>query len=203
MWCSSNSLIDDSIWLRLFQHTLTYMAMKWYIELPWHSFVDFSALEIIFLTHFQLPIHYETGTYILTSLRQNTSTHISDHIHEWRWQRWLIKAPIPNQLLADWFTKSLLPPIAWDVAMAGAFTKEQAISCTQYLDLVYSQSITLYDLTPQVACPRMDLAKPPTETPIDGVVSSIQPSSVAKTTKQHNSSATTRSTPTVSTNTWK
>ena len=54
--------------------------------------------------------------------------HISDHIHEWiRWIR-LIKAPIPDQLLANWFTKSLLPPISWDVAMGSAVTKEQAIS---------------------------------------------------------------------------
>ena len=89
----------------------------------------------MFLTHFQLPIRYEMGTDILTSLRQNTSTHISDHIHEWRR---LIKAPFPDQLLADWFTKSLLPPIARDVAMGGAVTKEHTISWDQYLDLVYS-----------------------------------------------------------------
>ena len=43
-----------------------------------------------------------------------------------------------DQLLADWFTKSLLPPIAQDVAMGGAITKEQAISRAQYLELVYS-----------------------------------------------------------------
>ena len=93
----------DSIQLRLFQRTLTGTAEKWYIELPRHSFVDFSALETVFLTHFQLPIRYETGTNLLNSLRQNTSTHISDHIHEWRWQRGPIKAPIKDQLLADWF----------------------------------------------------------------------------------------------------
>jgi hypothetical protein len=103
-------------------------------------------LEIDFLTHFQLPIHYETGTKILTSLRQSTSTHISDHIHEWRRRRRLIKASIPDQLLADWFTKSLLPPISHDVAMGGIVTEEQAITRAQYLDLVYSQSGTLYDL---------------------------------------------------------
>ena len=123
LWCLSNSLMDESIRLRLFQHTLTGTATKWYIELPWHLFVDFSALAIVFLVHFQLPIHYEMGTDLLTSLRQNTSTHISYHIHEWwRWRR-LIKAPIPDQLLADWFTKSLLPPISWDVAMGGVVTE--------------------------------------------------------------------------------
>ena len=77
-----------------------------------------------FLTHFQLPIWYEIGTDLLTSLQQNTSTHISDHIHEWRRRHRLIKAPIPTLLLADWFTKSLLPPIARDVAMEGDVTEE-------------------------------------------------------------------------------
>jgi hypothetical protein len=34
LWCSSNSLMNDSIRLRLFQQTLTGSAAKWYIELP-------------------------------------------------------------------------------------------------------------------------------------------------------------------------
>jgi hypothetical protein len=33
LWFSSNSLNYDSIHLRLFQHTLTGVATKWYIEL--------------------------------------------------------------------------------------------------------------------------------------------------------------------------
>ena len=123
--------MDDSIRLWLFQQTLTGTATKWYIELPQHSFVDFGSLETIFLTHFQLPICYEMGTDLLTSLWQNTSTYISDHIHEWRRQRRLIKAPIPDQLLADWFTKSLLPPISRDVAMGSVVTEEQDISRAQ------------------------------------------------------------------------
>ena len=44
---------------------------------------------------------------------------MSDHIHEWRLRRQLIKAPIPDQLLADWFTKYLLTPIGRDVSMGG------------------------------------------------------------------------------------
>ena len=116
--------MDDSIQLRLFQCTLIGMAAKWYIELPRHSFVDFSALETVFLTHFQLPICYKMGTDLLTSLRKNTSTCILDHIHECRRQRRLIKAPILDQLLADWFTKYLFPPIAQDVAMGGYVTEE-------------------------------------------------------------------------------
>ena len=81
-----------------------------------------------FITHFQLPIRYEMGTELLTSLGQSTATHISDHIHEWRRRQRLLKATIPDQLLVDWFTKSLLPPIACDVAMGGAVTEEQSIS---------------------------------------------------------------------------
>ena len=87
------------------------MDAKWYIKLPQHSFVEFSSMETVFLMHFQLPIHYEMGTDILTSLYKNTPVHISNHIHEWIRRRRLIKAPILNQLLADWFTKSLVPPI--------------------------------------------------------------------------------------------
>ena len=98
--------------------------------------------------HFQLPIQYETGTYLLTSLHQTTLTHIFDHIHEWRKICRLIKAPIPDQLLTDWFTKYLCPPIVGDISMGGDVTEEQAINHTQYLDLVYSQSGTLYDLIP-------------------------------------------------------
>jgi hypothetical protein len=50
--------------------------VKWYIELPGASFHDFSSLVMAFLTHFQLLIHYETGTKLLTSLHQSTTTHI-------------------------------------------------------------------------------------------------------------------------------
>jgi hypothetical protein len=34
LWCSSNSLMDDSIRLRLFQQNLIGSLAKWYIELP-------------------------------------------------------------------------------------------------------------------------------------------------------------------------
>ena len=101
LWCSSNSLMENSIRLWIFQWTLTIIVTKWYIELPHHSFWDFNALAMAFLTHFQLPIWYEIGTDPLTSIWKTTSNHISDNIHEWRWRRRLIKAPIPNQFLTD------------------------------------------------------------------------------------------------------
>jgi hypothetical protein len=77
-----------------------------------------------FLTHYQLPILYDTGTEILTSFKQSTSTHISDHIHEWRRRRRLIKLELPDQLLAEWFTKSFVNKIGKDIAMGGVVTEE-------------------------------------------------------------------------------
>ena len=61
-------MVDDSIWLLLFSHTLTGNADKWYIELPRVSVNTFSALAMDFLKHFQLPIHYETRMELLTLL---------------------------------------------------------------------------------------------------------------------------------------
>lgn len=99
----------------------------------------------MFLTHFQLPVRYDNGTELLTSLKQSTSTYISDHIHEWRRRRRLVKVFIPEQILAEWFVKSLLPKITEDVAKAGVVTEDQVIAQAQYLDLVYTQSGTLHE----------------------------------------------------------
>ena len=154
LWCVSNSFLDDSIKLRLFPRTLTGNAAKWFIELPSTAFFDFQSLAIAFLTHFQLPIRYETGTELLTSLQQNTATHISDHIHEWRRCRRLVKAPISDTLLADWFTKSLLPKISCDVAMSEVVTEEDVIIRAQHLDLIYSQSRLCMISPPMLLDPR-------------------------------------------------
>ena len=81
--------------------------------------------------------------------------------------------------------------------MGGAVTEEQAISRDQYLDLVYSQSGTLYDLIPQAPHPNTDPAKPSAEVPVDGIIGSIQSPSIAKSAKQ--TQTATPSTPKVST----
>jgi hypothetical protein len=133
-----------------------------------------------FLMHFQLPIRYETGTELLTSLRQNNSMHIYDHIHEWRRQRRMIKAIIPDILLVEWFTKSLLPSIARDVAMGGTVTEEQAIARDQYLNLVYSQFGTLYDLLPNVVRANIDPCKPSSSIHADGVIGSVKTQSTSQ-----------------------
>jgi hypothetical protein len=132
--------MDDSVRLFLFQRSLTRASYKWYIELKGGSFRSFNNLAMEFLTHYQFPIQYEIGMELLTSLHQDNATHISDHIHEWRRWRRMIKTQILDKLLMEWFTKSLLPPISRDVAMVRVTTKEKAILCAQHLDLIYSQS---------------------------------------------------------------
>ena len=68
LWCVSNSMLDDLIKLCLFPRTLIGNATKWFIELPTSSFHDFGSLAMAFLTHIQLPICYEMGTNLLSSL---------------------------------------------------------------------------------------------------------------------------------------
>ena len=127
---------------------LTGLATKWYIELPRASFDNFTALATVFLTHFQLLIKYEIGTELLTNFKQTNATHISDHIHEWRRRRRMVKTFVPDQLLVEWFIKSLLPSITEDVAKGGVITEDQVITRAQYLDLIYTQSGMLYEKIP-------------------------------------------------------
>ena len=95
LWCSSNSLHDDSIRLRLFQGTLTGPATKSYIELPKGAFVLFDDLAMTSLNHFQLPVRYDVGTELLSTFWQDKATHIRNHTQEWcRWKS-LIKDFIP------------------------------------------------------------------------------------------------------------
>jgi hypothetical protein len=54
LWCSSNSLVGDSIQLRIFQRTLTGSATKWYIELLGATYHMFASFSMNFLMHFQL-----------------------------------------------------------------------------------------------------------------------------------------------------
>jgi hypothetical protein len=153
LWCSSNSLMDESVRLRIFQRTLMDSSVKWYIELPRGLFTNFNTLDMAFLTHYHFPIRSETRTKILISFKQSKDTHISDHIHEWRRTHHVIKLDLPDQLLVEWFTKSFMNDISKDIFMGGVVTEEHAISRAQYLGLVYSQMGTLYDLLPDAPCP--------------------------------------------------
>ena len=124
---------------------------------------------------FQLPVRYEVGTHLLTSLKQDKATHISDHIHEWRRHRRLIKFDIPDQLLTHWFTTSFVNKIAQDIAMGACVTEEHAIVRAQYLDLVYSQSGTLYDILTDATSPRTSKALHALA--VDGVIGSVSQNS--------------------------
>jgi hypothetical protein len=59
LWCSSNSLNDDYIHLRLFQSTLTGVTAKWYIELAGGTYRNFNQMVLVFLNHFQLSVRYD------------------------------------------------------------------------------------------------------------------------------------------------
>jgi hypothetical protein len=75
-------LNDDSIQLRLFQHTLMGVDIKWFIE-PRVEHRTFSQMVLVFLNHFQFSVHYDVGLEILSTLCQDKYTHISDHLQEW------------------------------------------------------------------------------------------------------------------------
>jgi hypothetical protein len=92
----------------------------------------------------------------------------------------MIKAVILDILLVEWFTKSLLPPIARDVTMGGAVTEEQAITRARYLDLVYSQSGTLYDFLPNVSRANTDPSKPSSSSHADGVIGFVKTQSTSQ-----------------------
>jgi len=83
---------------------------------------------------------------------------------------------IPDQLLADWFTKSLLPQTARYIAMGGFVTEEHAITRAQYMNLVDLQSGMLYDIIPHASWTMND---PTTITSlvkaglVDGVIGTI------------------------------
>jgi hypothetical protein len=98
-------------------------------------------------------------------------------------------------LLAEWFTKSILPQIARDVAMGGVVTEEEAIARARYLDLVYSQSGTLYELIPNATHATNDPSKPSTASHTNGVIGSVKTQSTTQSTgtTQHPASTVTPS----------
>ena len=80
----------------------------------------------------------------------------------------------------EWFTKSLLPQIARDVAMGGVVTEEEDIARAQYLDLVYSQFGTLYELIPNATRATNDPSKPSSTSHADGVIGSVKAQSTSQ-----------------------
>ena len=79
--------------------------------------------------------------------------------------------------------------------MGGTVTKEQAISCIQYLELVYSQSSTLYDLIPHAPWSTTDLSRSVTEPTAYGILGLVQAQTTTKSSKKKTQTATPTSQP--------
>jgi hypothetical protein len=184
LWCSSNSLKDDSVQLRLFQRTLIGSAAKWYIELDRSRYSSFGELAMAFLNHFQLPVRYDAGTELLANFEQTTADHISDHIREWRRRKSLIKVPVPPAFLLEWFLKSLVPQLSKDVATSGVFSEEDAIMRAQQFELIYSQSGLLYTILPDAPRSILDKTRQRAGPHADGIVGSAQTKPAEQLTKQ-------------------
>jgi hypothetical protein len=128
-------------------------------------------MVLVFLDHFQLLVHYDVGLELLLTLRQYTTTHISDHIQEWHRRKRLIKTCIPPDFLLEWFLKSLKPPISKDVATFGVISEEEALFKAQQLDLIYTQSRMLYQILLNAPRSNYDPRKKP-EPHANGIVGS-------------------------------
>ena len=66
--------------------------------------------------------------------------------------------------------KSLLHTHSKHLAMSGAMNEEQLIYSSQQMDLIYSQSDTLYDLIPLVVRPASNPSRPSKGIHVDGVI---------------------------------
>jgi hypothetical protein len=174
LWCSSNSLNDDSIKLKLFQCTLIGCVAKWYIEFDGSKYSYFNDMVIVFLNHFQLSMRYDVSTELLDNFEQSMAIHIFDHIREWRHRKRLIKVKVPLSFLFKWFLKSLVPCISKDVATSRVFSKEEDIMRAQQLELIYSQSGMLYEIFPDAPRSTFDLTKTNFGPHVDGIVGSTQ-----------------------------
>jgi hypothetical protein len=66
--------------------------------------------------------------------------------------------------------------------MGGAVTEEETISRAQYLDLVYSQYGTLYELLLNISRANADPSNPSFSSHADGVIGSIKTQSTSQST---------------------
>ena len=94
-----------------------------------------------------------------------------------------MKVFIPDQILAEWFVKSLLPKIIEDVAKASVVTEEQVIAQAQYLDLVYTQSGTLHEKIPYLPSSNQIVAAPSGSHAADGMIGTVNTKSKKKSSK--------------------
>lgn len=125
-----------------------------------------------------MPIRYDARIELLATFRQDTKTHISDHIQEWRHRKRLIKAEIPLEYCLEWFLKSLQPEISKDFSMSRVYSKEQAIFRSQQLELVYSQSRILKKILPDAPGSMVDIAKSKLGPHVDGILGAVNTNAV-------------------------
>ena len=62
--------------------------------------------------------------------------------------------------------------------MSGAVTEEDVIRCAQHLDLIYSHSGTLYDITPQAPRPSNDQSQSTPGPHVGGVIGYVSTSTI-------------------------
>jgi len=74
--------------------------------------------------------------------------------------------------------------ISCDVAMLGAITKEDIIRHAQHLDLIYSQSDTLYDIIPQAPQPLNDKPRTVPRPHVDGMIDYVSTTSISQVVGQ-------------------
>jgi hypothetical protein len=135
----------------------------------------FGDLTMVLLDHFQLPIWYNVDTKLLANFEQDNATHISNHIREWRRHNILIKATFLLEFLLEWFLKYFLPYInSKDVSTSGVFSTEKKIFSAQRLELIYSQSRILYNISPNAPFSTLELAKLKSRPHVDGIVGTSQ-----------------------------
>ena len=72
----------------------------------------------------------------------------------------------------------MLPKISCDVAISRVVTEEDVIRCAQHLDLIYSQSGTLYDIIHQAPHPSTDKSRPAPGPHADYVIGYVSSSAV-------------------------
>lgn len=82
----------------------------------------------------------------------------------------------------------MLPSITEDVAKGGVVTKEKVIARAQYLDLIYTQSSTLYDKIPDAPRPEFSVPLPPKSNKDchagDGMIGEIGINTIKATSKK-------------------
>ena len=110
---------------------------------------------------------------LLTHFRQTPAIHISDHLHEWRRRLSLCKEKLNDRVLLYLFLKTLTTEISMYVAQQRPTSEEDAITKSQYLELIYTQSGYIYNIL--LNAPRLQTYQefPGVSNSADGLIGSL------------------------------